>query len=1023
MAFIFSKGELFHMMKRGIPNRRSAWNSWRSKSNGMNDASDITSSNSGSDNFGGRQSGDFRRRDGAFGKHNGSFGRRDGAFGKHNGSFERRDGVLERQQDERSSYYGVSSRSDGGGGGRPKHPPGLKGKEIGLWYGRNAAANSKRKLMMELQVAIDKEKINDLRAFLKNNNTKSQDFSSSSYVTSSSSGQQHSPSRFEEWENEEFDNDWLPNDQTNNFRFTPILRNRDIDQRLLEMHNQKSNTRTFREMQSFRQSLPAYAKCQEILDALNRNQAIVISGETGCGKTTQVPQFILDSFIQSGNGTMCNIICTQPRRISAISVAERVAEERSEVCGEGQVGYHIRLENKRPHSDGSIVYCTTGIVLKYLESDPTLSFASHVILDEVHERDLHTDFLMIILKDLLARRSDLKVVIMSATLNAHQFSKYFGNCPMLSIPGFTFPVTEYYLEDVLQMTKYRPPFKDQNFLRQRRNRKNVNKMQEEYENSKETFLRCLSEKYLTTTINCLRNMDEEAIDYDLMKELIKYIDFKQPAGAILVFLPGWEQISKLNSALTSDSFYRSSRHLIIPLHSMMPTISQRSIFDKPPSGVRKIVLATNIAETSITINDVVYVIDCGKIKMSNFDSNKVISTLNPEWVSLANARQRRGRAGRVQSGICFHLYTKLRESLLESYQPPELLRTRLEELCLHIKILKLGNIIPFISKAMDPPSLRAMEISIQLLTKLNALDSEENLTPLGYNLAQLPLDPQTGKMLLLASIFGCIDPILTVAASLSFRDPFVMPLGKEEEADMQKKYLSEGCKSDHLLLIKVFQDWAKAKRQGREYYFCRENFLSVSTLRMLEKMKDQLAVQLNQLKWISSPNVNDRLANENSGSSNLIRAIIFAGLYPNVAHLRIRSPINSRRKRPPPLRTVNDGKVCLHPKSVIATEVQFDSCYLTYHTKVKMDNNYHLVCDPDSVNVVLELRRHLQRYLDDLLQKPKATQWESASVKFSVLGKVANLMATEEIHLSEMEVSNLSAQNGDEENDDEEQAN
>ncbi len=213
----------------------------------------------------------------------------------------------------------------------------------------------------------------------------------------------------------------------------------------------------------------------------------------------------------------------------------------------------------------------------------------------------------------------------------------------------------------------------------------------------------------------------------------------------------------------------------------MPTTNQRAIFQRPPLGQRKIVIATNIAETSITIDDIVYVVDCGKIKMSNFDVEANIATLKPEWCSLANSRQRRGRAGRVQPGVCYHLYCKGREMTFADYMLPEMLRKRLEEVILQIKVLRLGKVEPFFAKVMDPPDPKAVRLSLELLRQINALDDtdgSEILTPLGFHLAQLPMDPQTGKMILLGAIFSCLDPVLSVAASLSFKDAFVIPLGK-----------------------------------------------------------------------------------------------------------------------------------------------------------------------------------------------------------------------------------------------------
>ena len=241
---------------------------------------------------------------------------------------------------------------------------------------------------------------------------------------------------------------------------------------------------------------------------------------------------------------------------------------------------------------------------------------------------------------------------------------------------------------------------------------------------------------------------------------------------MLVFVPGLVNISTLNRLLEPGGQYHLRSTVIYPLHSLMPTINQRAIFARPPSGMRKIIIATNIAETSITIEDVVYVVDCGKIKITQFDEKLNLSTILPEWVSLANMKQRRGRAGRTSPGECYHLFTSYRHNLLDSYLPPEMCRTRIEQVILQIKLLQLGSCKRFLEKVLDPPSLETIDLSLDLLVTMNAVrikEDTEELTPLGFHLARLPLDPQTGKMILMASIFSCVDPILSVAASLSFK--------------------------------------------------------------------------------------------------------------------------------------------------------------------------------------------------------------------------------------------------------------
>ena len=228
----------------------------------------------------------------------------------------------------------------------------------------------------------------------------------------------------------------------------------------------------------------------------------------------------------------------------------------------------------------------------------------------------------------------------------------------------------------------------------------------------------------------------------------------------------------MSQNLESGGKYQLRSATIFPLHSLMPTVNQKAIFARPPAGTRKIIIATNIAETSITIEDVVYVVDCGKIKITKFDEKLNISTVLPEWISVANLKQRKGRAGRTRPGKCYHLFTSYRQNLLDSYLPPEMCRTRIEEVILQIKLLELGSCRRFLQKVLDPPSDRAIELSLELLVTINAINIKgdtEELTPLGFHLAKLPLDPQTGKMILMASIFSCIDPILSVAASLSFK--------------------------------------------------------------------------------------------------------------------------------------------------------------------------------------------------------------------------------------------------------------
>ncbi|XP_029026610.1 ATP-dependent DNA/RNA helicase DHX36 [Betta splendens] len=829
-------------------------------------------------------------------------------------------------------------------------------------------------------------------------------------------------------------------DRDAEFLFHKVVQDHSLDDYLKNDLQSKTSNPQYKEMMKFREKLPSYSKKEELVELINSNRVLVVSGETGCGKTTQVTQFILDDFIYRDMGSMCRVVCTQPRRISAISVAERVASERAESVGNGNsCGYQIRLQSRLPRRQGSILYCTTGIILQWLRSDPLLSSVTHLVLDEIHERNLQSDVLLVIVKDLLNTRDDLKVILMSATLNAEKFSRYFDNCPMIHIPGLTFPVEEFLLEDIVEMTRYRPQNQDRRhsqrrgFWQGRHSRAEKDEKEAEYKESWPSYARTLQGRYSDNTIATLEMLDsDDKIDLDLIVELIRHIVLNDHEGAILVFLPGWDNISTLNDLLMAQQMFRSERFVIIPLHSLMPTVNQTQVFKRPPPGVRKIVIATNIAETSITIDDVVYVIDGGKIKETNFDTTNNISTMAAEWVSLANAKQRKGRAGRVCPGKCYHLYNGLRASLLESYQLPEIMRTPLEELCLQIKILKLGSIARFLEKALDPPTEKAVSLAIKNLMDLNALDHSENLTALGFHLARLPVEPHIGKLILFGALLGCLSPVLTIAASLSFKDPFFIPLGKEKMADMRRKMLSRNSKSDHLTIVNAFQGWEEAKQRGGRYErdYCWDNFLSANTLQMLQNMKGQFAEHLLHAGFVSSKDPKDPKSNVNSDNEKLIKAVIVAGLYPKVAMIR---PSHSRKRPGVKVYTQADGKVCIHPKSVNAEETEFNYTWLIYHLKMRTSSIFLYDCtevspfsllffggdisiqkdeDQDTIAVdkwivfrspariahlVKSLKKELDSLLEEKIRAPAPVDWQNRQSKdCAVITAIIDLITTQE---------------------------
>ncbi|KAK2847336.1 hypothetical protein Q5P01_010335 [Channa striata] len=1014
-----------------------------------------------------------------------------------------RDGSRERWDGGGGGPRGNSSDFDqerGAGGQRDRPPPHLKGREIGLWYARYGAVRRKQadrrsRAVVQMDEAREQHITKLLNSVQNDQPGPERDGRDARASTSdiwgtaaNSSGhcyfdgdmpeeeklkleikseeegeevgvdkkkaahksqrgfssavpKDEPPDKWDEDEPEDEGKDKpRMKDKDLDFLFQEVVRDSSLDDYLKRDLQSKKSDPKYKEMLKFREKLPSYGKKEELVKLINSNRVLVVSGETGCGKTTQVTQFILDDYINRGMGSMCRVVCTQPRRISAISVAERVAAERAESVGNGNsCGYQIRLQSRLPRRQGSVLYCTTGIILQWLRSDPLLSSISHLVLDEIHERNLQSDVLLIIVKDLLNLRDDLKVVLMSATLNAEKFSKYFDNCPVIHIPGLTFPVEEFLLEDVIELTRYRPQNQDRRpswkkgFWQGCQSRPEKEEKEAEYKESWPCYARTLQGRYSDSTIAALEMLDnDDKIDLELIVALIRHIVLKEEEGAILVFLPGWDNISSLNDLLMAQQMFRSDRFIIIPLHSLMPTVNQTQVFKRPPPGVRKIVIATNIAETSITIDDVVYVIDGGKIKETNFDTNNNISTMTAEWVSLANAKQRKGRAGRVCPGKCYHLYNGLRASLLDAYQLPEIMRTPLEELCLQIKILKLGYIAKFLEKALDPPTAKAVSLAMKNLVDLNALDRSENLTALGFHLARLPVEPHIGKLILFGALLGCLDPVLTIAASLSFKDPFFIPLGKEKMADMRRRTLSRNSKSDHLTIVNAFQGWEEAKQRGARYEreYCWDNFLSANTLQMLHNMKGQFAEHLMHAGFVSSKDPKDPISNVNSENEKLIKAVIVAGLYPKVAMIR---PSHSRKRPGVKVYTQADGKVCIHPKSVNAEEKEFNYTWLIYHLKMRTSSIFLYDCTEVSpfsllffggditiqkdegqetiavdqwivfrspariAHLVKSLKKELDSLLEEKIRNPAPVDWQNRQSKdCAVITAIIDLITTQE---------------------------
>ncbi|KAJ2894187.1 ATP-dependent RNA helicase A [Zalerion maritima] len=619
--------------------------------------------------------------------------------------------------------------------------------------------------------------------------------------------------------------------------------NTEVSVHLQQLWYNKMSTPKFQHMLQSRMQLPMWGFKQQVLDAVDKHQVVIICGETGCGKSTQTPSFILEH--QLGLGKQCKIYCTEPRRISALSLARRVSEE----LGEGRndigtprslVGYAIRLESNTC-KDTRLVYATTGIVMRMLEGSNDLKDVTHLVLDEVHERSIDSDFLLIVLKKLLVRRRDLKVVLMSATVDSDRFSSYLGGAPVLNVPGRTFPVRIQYLEDAVELTGYTVDKSAQ---------VKMEDLDDDSSGSEHGGKQLGKLKgYSPRTRSTLQLLDEYQIDFDLMLQLLIKIANEASlipfSKAILIFLPGIAEIRTMNDLILGDRNF--GNWLVYPLHSTIATEEQEEAFLIPPEGKRKIVLATNIAETGITIPDVTCVIDTGKHREMRFDEKKQMSRLIDTFISRANAKQRRGRAGRVQEGLCFHMFTKLRhDNIMSDQQTPEMLRLSLQELAIRVKTCKIGGIEETLGEALDPPSAKNIRRAVDALVEVRALTSSGGeLTPLGHQLARLPVDVFLGKLILFGTIFKCLDMALTVAAILSVKSPFVAPFGERAKADRARLAYSRGD-SDVLTVYDAYLAWKRVAQStgGKVFQFCQKNYLSTQSLTNIEDTKGQLLVQL-----------------------------------------------------------------------------------------------------------------------------------------------------------------------------------
>ncbi|XP_033836606.1 pre-mRNA-splicing factor ATP-dependent RNA helicase DHX16 [Periophthalmus magnuspinnatus] len=527
-------------------------------------------------------------------------------------------------------------------------------------------------------------------------------------------------------------------------------------------------------MQEVRRSLPIFPYREDLLRAITQHQILVIEGETGSGKTTQIPQYLMEDGYTKGG---MKIGCTQPRRVAAMSVAARVAEETSVKLG-NEVGYSIRFEDCT--SERTVLkYMTDGMLLREFLTEPDLASYSVVIIDEAHERTLHTDILFGLIKDIARFRPDLKVLVASATLDTERFSCFFDEAPVFRIPGRRFPVDIYYTK---------APEAD----------------------------------YL------------EACVVSVLQ-----IHVTQSPGDILVFLTGQEEIEACCELLQERCRRLGSKIaelVILPIYANLPSDMQAKIFTPTPPGARKVVVATNIAETSLTIDGIIYVIDPGFCKQKSYNARTGMESLIVTPCSRASANQRAGRAGRVAAGKCFRLYTAWAfKHEMEETTVPEIQRTNLGNVVLLLKSLGINDLIHF--DFMDPPPHETLVLALEQLYALGALNHLGELTKLGRRMAELPVDPMLSKMILASEQYKCSEEILSIAAMLSVNNSiFYRPKDKVVHADNARMNFTVPG-GDHLVLLNVYNQWVES---GFSTQWCYENFIQFRSMRRARDVRDQL---------------------------------------------------------------------------------------------------------------------------------------------------------------------------------------
>eukprot|EP00760_Papus_ankaliazontas_P013559 PhM_4_TR15810/c0_g2_i1/m.87943/K13184/DHX9; ATP-dependent RNA helicase A len=667
--------------------------------------------------------------------------------------------------------------------------------------------------------------------------------------------------------------------------------------------NVKRSKRAYRkstvsnDMKQLRARLPIAAARSKIIETIRANPVTVISATTGSGKTTQVPQYLLEDALERGKIDSSEVIVTQPRRITAISVANRVARERGESVG-GVVGYSVRLESQ-PGSH--LTYASTGVLLRIIESNPTLAGISHVIVDEVHERDMNADYVLLLLRRVLKDRPDLRVIVMSATLQSEQFSTFFGEAPVINVDAAVHPVDILHLEDIVPMAQ------------------------------KERVASALIRDY---GAGKLTPHATRPIDYALLVFLIKHAAEAHNVksnGSILVFLPGWSEIQHARDSIEGSG--ERTRFDIIMLHSSVSQEDQLRCFDKPAPGKTKVILSTNIAESGVTIDDVVVVIDVGKarekrvVQQTDGTRTSTLSLLVTVAASKANCTQRKGRAGRTRKGYCYRLFTSSEFAELDEFQMPEILRTPLESLVLSMLYQRLGDPFAVLGNALTPPSTEQISHALTNLRHLGAIDNENKITHLGSTVARFPLPPSIAKMMIVGWVLGLLDTALNYAVSFDVGLFRSSQHAGRAEVDIIRSIFAENSNSDHYATINAYNQWASILHEHRDdpevakekaSRFASENNLhpqSLATFTLYKRQYHTLFVdlgfvkppppeqrklfqQMQQLQYFRDLSVHSGNNNVDHGideirqqhkhqNMHLVVGLLSAALFPNVAvHLK-----------------------------------------------------------------------------------------------------------------------------------------